>query len=239
LTLALLAVLVIAFLYSAVGHAGASGYIAVLTLLGFASTDIRPTALLLNILVAILGAVQFARAGHFRWNLFWPFALLAVPAAFVGGSLAVPRSVLNPILAAVLLFSAVRLIMRKRDPDVVRPPAKPAAVAVGAAIGFLSGVTGTGGGIFLTPLLLFFRWSTTRTAAAVSVVFILFNSVAGLAGYAWSRQPMPDMAWPLAIAAVAGGAVGSFLGSRKLPLRAIYIMLATVLCIAGVKLLLT
>jgi uncharacterized protein len=239
LTLALLAVLVIAFLYSAVGHAGASGYIAVLTLLGFASTDIRPTALLLNILVAILGAVQFARAGYFRWNLFWPFALLAVPAAFIGGSLAVPRSVLNPILAAVLLFSAVRLVMRKRDPDVVRPPAKPAAIAVGAAIGFLSGVTGTGGGIFLTPLLLFFRWSTTRTAAAVSVVFILVNSLAGLAGYAWSRQPMPDIAWPLAIAAVAGGAVGSFLGSRKLPLRAIYIMLATVLCIAGVKLLLT
>ncbi|MGZ8866932.1 MAG: sulfite exporter TauE/SafE family protein [Thermoanaerobaculia bacterium] len=239
MTLALLAVLVIAFLYSAVGHAGASGYIAVLTLLGFASTDIRPTALLLNILVAILGAVQFARAGYFRWNLFWPFALLAVPAAFIGGSLAVPRSVLNPILAAVLLFSAVRLVMRKRDPDVVRPPAKPAAVAVGAAIGFLSGITGTGGGIFLTPLLLFFRWSTTRTAAAVSVVFILVNSMAGLAGYAWSRQPMPAIAWPLAIAAVAGGAVGSFLGSRKLPLRAIYIMLATVLCIAGVKLLLT
>lgn len=239
MTLALLAVLVIAFLYSAVGHAGASGYIAVLTLLGFASTDIRPTALLLNILVAVLGAVQFAGAGYFRWNLFWPFALLAVPAAFIGGSLAVPRTVLNPILAAVLLFSAVRLVMRKRDPDVVRPPSKPAAITVGAAIGFLSGVTGTGGGIFLTPLLLFFHWSTTRTAAAVSVVFILINSIAGLAGYIWSRQPMPGIAWPLAIAAVAGGAAGSFLGSRKLPLRAIYIMLAAVLCIAGIKLLLT
>lgn len=235
--LAFVAVALIAFLYSAVGHAGASGYIAALTLLGFAPASIRPTALVLNILVAVLGAIQFSRAGHFRWQLFWPFALLAMPAAFLGGSLDIPARILRLLLAAVLLFSAARLVMRKGDPATVTDPSKGTSIVAGAAIGFLSGITGTGGGIFLTPLLLFCGWAKTRTAAAVSVVFILVNSVAGLAGYLWSGQPLPGGMWPLGVAAIAGGAVGSTLGSRRLPVRAIYTFLAVVLTIAGAKLL--
>lgn len=237
--LAFAAIALIAFLYSAVGHAGASGYIATLTLIGFAASDVRPTALLLNIVVATLGTIQFARAGHFEWRLFWPFALLATPAAFVGGSLRIPSHVLQLILAAVLLFSAVRLLFRKGDPPETHRPGVGIALGSGAVIGLLSGVTGTGGGIFLTPLMLFAKWARARQAAAVSVAFILVNSVAGIAGYFWSGQSFPPFAWPLAAAATLGGSIGSWLGSRKLAPRAIYVFLAIVLTIAGVKLLLT
>src|SRR5213076_2639522 len=137
LVLLFLAVGLIAFLYSSVGHAGASGYIATMTLFGLAPTIIRPTALVLNILVASIGAFQFWRAGHFAWKLFWPFAVLSIPAAYLGGYL---------------------------------QPSVPTAIGFGAGIGFLSGLTGTGGGIFLTPLLLFCHWAYIRQAAAVSAL---------------------------------------------------------------------
>lgn len=239
-TTAFMAIAAVAFLYSAVGHAGASGFIAVMTLLAFTPQVIRPTALLLNILVAIVGTIHFARAGHFRWSLFWPLALLSVPAAFIGGSLRVPPHVLKLLLASVLLLSAIRLVIRKGDSPTVNPPSTPTALGVGAAVGFLSGITGTGGGIFLTPLILFRNWATTRSAAAVSVVFILVNSVSGLVGYLSTHQPLlPPFAWTLAIAALVGGCFGSYLGSAFLPVRTIYLFLAAVLMIAGAKLLIT
>src|SRR5947207_15533268 len=157
LVLLFLAVGLIAFLYSSVGHAGASGYIATMTLFGLAPAVIRPTALLLNILVASIGTFQFWRAGHFAWKLFWPFALLSIPAAYFGGYLQPSASVLRILIGVVLLFSAVRLIFRGEDPPQVERPSLPSATGLGAGIGFLSGLTGTGGGIFLTPLLLFCR----------------------------------------------------------------------------------
>src|SRR2546428_3472978 len=139
---------VIAFLYSSVGHAGASGYIAMMTLFGIAPTVIRPTALVLNILVASIGAFQFWRAGHFSWKLFWPFALLSIPAAYLGGYLQPSTSVLRILIGLVLIFSAVRLIFRRKDPEKILIPSRPTAISVGAGFGFLSGLTGTGGGIF-------------------------------------------------------------------------------------------
>ncbi|HEX8679582.1 MAG TPA: sulfite exporter TauE/SafE family protein [Chthoniobacterales bacterium] len=229
-------ILVVAFLYSSVGHAGASGYIAIMTLCGLAPTFIRPTALVLNIFVACVGTIQFWRAGHFSWRFFWPFALLAVPFAFVGGYLNVGSAVLRPLLGAVLLFSAVRLFFRHGDPPETSEPRTPVAVAVGAGIGFLSGLTGTGGGIFLTPLLLFCRWTYTRRAAATSVVFILVNSTSGLIGFVSSGRPIPGAAWWLAIAAVVAGTAGSYLGSRRFAVRTISVLLATVLVIAAYKL---
>src|SRR6058998_3054148 len=163
LILLFLAIGLIAFLYSSVGHAGASGYIAVMTLWGIAPSVIRPTALVLNILVASIGAFQFWRAGHFSWKLFWPFALLSIPAAYVGGYLQPSASILRILIGIVLLFSAVRLVTRRNDPPQTFPPSRPIAVSVGAGLGFLAGLTGTGGGIFLTPLLLFCRKSQTRS----------------------------------------------------------------------------
>ena len=235
----LIAVGVIAFLYSSVGHAGASGYIAIMTLWGLAPTVIRPTALVLNILVAFIGAFQFWRAGHFAWRLFWPFALLSIPAAYLGGYLQPSASVLRILIGLVLLFSAARLIFRRGDPPEVVSPSRPTAIGVGTGIGFLSGLTGTGGGIFLTPLLLFFRWAHIRQAAAVSALFILVNSISGLTGYFTANQSVPWLGVVLAPAAVIGGVLGSHLGSRHFPVRTISILLATVLVIAGAKLIFT
>ncbi len=239
LILLFIAVGLIAFLYSTVGHAGASGYIAVMTLWGIAPTTIRPTALVLNILVASIGAFQFWRAGHFTWKLFWPFALLSVPTAYLGGYLQPSASVLRILIGVVLLFSAARLVLRRSDPPETFAPSRPTAISVGAGLGFLSGLTGTGGGIFLTPLLLFCRWAHIRQAAAVSALFILVNSIAGLVGYFTKVRSIPSLGFILAAAAIIGGTVGSHLGSRRFAVRVISLFLASVLFIAGTKLIFT
>jgi uncharacterized membrane protein YfcA len=239
LALLALAVLVIAFLYASVGHAGASGYIAVMSLAGLAPEVIKPTALLLNILVATLATLQFSRAGHFSWSLFWPFALLSVPLAFVGGYLALPTRIFQILVGVVLLFSAARFVLRPPADETGTPPSRPVAIAIGGALGLLAGLTGTGGGIFLTPLMLFLRFARTKTASAVSALFILVNSLAGLAGNFSSTQSLPPLSLVLAGAALAGGAVGSQLGSRHLSPVWIKRMLAVVLAIAGTKLVLS
>src|SRR2546423_7451426 len=230
------AIAVIAFLYSSVGHAGASCYIATMPLFGLAATVIRPAALVVNILVATIGSFQFWRAGHFSWKLFWPFALLSIPAAYFGGYLQPSTSFLRILIGVVLLFSATRLFFRKSDPDQTAPPSKPIAIGVGAGLGLLSGLTGTGGGIFLTPLMLFCKWAVIRQAAAVSALFILVNSIGGLVGYFTATRSIPMLGIYLAVPAIVGGTIGSYLGSRRLPPRGIALFLAVVLTIAGVKL---
>jgi uncharacterized protein len=229
----------IAFLYSSVGHAGASGYIATMTLFSIAATVIRPTALVLNILVASIGTFQFWRAGHFSWKLFWPFAVLSIPAAYLGGYLQPSASILRILIGVVLLFSAARLLFRRGDPPQTSPPSLPVATGAGAGLGFLAGLTGTGGGIFLTPLLLFCRWAHIRQAAAVSALFIWVNSVAGLIGYFTKVHSIPSLGFILAAAAIIGGLIGSHLGSKRFAVRVISLCLATVLVIAGIKLIFT
>jgi uncharacterized membrane protein YfcA len=210
-----------------------------MTLFGISAATIRPVALILNILVATIGSIQFWRAGHFSWRVFWPFALLAVPAAFIGGYLHLPVTLLRLLIGIVLLFSAARLFMHAIDP--ARPAAPPLALALslGGFIGFLSGITGTGGGIFLTPLLLLAGWAHAKQAAALSALFILVNSVAGLVGYFISHRAVPTIALPLALAAMGGGGIGSYLGSRRFPAKTLLRLLAIVLVIAGVKLIFT
>ena len=235
-----LAILVVAFLYSAVGHAGASGYIAVMTLFGLAPTVIKPSALVLNILVASLTSYQFWRAGHFSWPLFWPFAVLSVPLAFLGGYINLPTHWFKILVGLVLLYSALRFFLEpKAEEQTTTPPNKPIALFTGASIGLLSGLTGTGGGIFLTPLMIFFRWSKTKTASAVSALFILINSISGLLGNVSSTKQLPLFAVPVVIAALAGGAVGSYLGSQRFSIAFIKKLLAVVLLIAGGKLVFT
>ena len=229
-------VLIIAFLYSSVGHAGASGYIAVMSLFGLAPATIKPTALVLNILVACLGTWQFRRAGYFSWKLFWPFALLSIPLAFLGGYLNLPAHIFKVIVGIVLLFSALRFISHRSEDAEPHEPSRPVAVAVGGGLGLLAGLTGTGGGIFLTPLMIFMRWARTKTASAVSALFILVNSVAGLLGNLSATRKLPAFALILVVAAALGGAAGSHLGSRRFSHTVIKRMLAVVLIIAGVKL---
>jgi uncharacterized membrane protein YfcA len=234
-----LAVLVIAFLYSSVGHAGASGYIAVMSLFSMAPAEIKPTALVLNILVASIGSWQFWRAGHFSWRLFWPFALLSIPFAFVGGYLNLPTHTFKILVGIVLLFSAARFLIRPPAEQEPHSPSKHLSFGVGAGLGLLSGLTGTGGGIFLTPLVIFMRWARTKTASAVSALFILVNSTSGLLGNISATQSFPAFALPLAVAVVCGGTVGSYLGSRRFPHDIIKRLLAVVLIIAGLKLIFT
>jgi uncharacterized membrane protein YfcA len=238
--LALLAplVLAIAALYASVGHGGASGYLAAMALLGVAPAFMRPTALALNILVAGLATYHFARAGFFSWRLFLPFAATSIPLAAVGGALALPDPVYKRLVGAALLLAALHLFRtaaRAPEPG-VRPPRWWAALAVGAGLGLLSGLTGVGGGIFLSPLLLMAGWAGVRETAATSAAFILVNSVAGLAGFAAAGGALPGTEIAvLAATAVAGGWAGARLGSRRLARPTIRRLLALVLLLAGIK----
>ena len=238
--LALLALLVFAAaaLYSMVGHGGASAYLAAMALFGLAPAVMKPTALVLNILVSAIGTVQFARAGRFSWRTFWPFALAAVPLAFVGGAITLPAVLYRRVVGVVLVYAALRLWQRAGAvaESAARPAPKAAALPLGAGIGFLAGLTGVGGGIFLSPVLVLARWADVRTTAGVSAAFILVNSIAGLLGNVASVRALPPGLPVLALAAVAGGLIGSTLGSRRLPSPTLRRLLAAVLAIAAWKL---
>ncbi len=231
-------VFAVAALYSMVGHAGASGYLAVMALYGFAPQVMKPAALMLNIVVATVATVQFARAGRFSWRVLWPFAVTSIPLAFLGGSIALPSPLYKRILGAVLVYAAVRLFMRPGVGRSSQPRAvpRPLALVLGAAIGFLSGLTGVGGGIFLSPLLLLARWADAPVTAGVSAAFILANSAAGLLGHVGSVRFLPRESGLLVAVAAAGGLLGSTVGSRRLPPLALRRALAVVLVIAAGKL---
>ncbi|MFM1905001.1 MAG: hypothetical protein RLZZ440_2901 [Planctomycetota bacterium] len=247
------AVAAVALLYASVGHAGATGYIAVMGLLGLSPEVIRPTALVLNLVVAAIGTVQFGRAGHFRRDLFLPLAAASVPAAAIGGSLALPTTIFEGLLGLVLAFSAVRIIvelfprsgesaavfrpMPGEGPATLRQLSRPTLAAIGAALGLASGLTGVGGGVFLTPLLLTLGVATTRQVAAVSVVFILVNSAAGLGGWLARGSSLTAIEPVVVAAAAAGGFIGSRLGAYYLPIRGLRLLMAVVLAVASVKLL--
>lgn len=237
ITLALL-ILLAAALYSSVGHGGASGYLAAMALFGLAPAQMKPTALCLNILVASIATFRFYRAGCFSWPLFWPFAVASIPLAFLGGAITLPTSVYKQIVGATLLYAAIRLFFftqAKADATATRSVPMALAILVGAVVGFLSGLTGVGGGIFLSPLLLLMGWADTRRTAGVSAAFILVNSIAGLLGNFSGVQALPHALPYFALAAVAGGLVGSEFGSRRLASVTIRRLLAVVLVVAGVK----
>jgi uncharacterized membrane protein YfcA len=240
--LLLLALAGVAFLYASVGHAGASGYIAVLALSGFAAAEIRPLALVLNVLVSSLASWNFAAAGHFRREVFLPLALFSVPAALVGGMVSLPTLPLQRLLGLVLLFSAWRLSQPSQPAEVC--PAVPGRVIVsltGGLLGGLAGITGTGGGIVLTPLMILRGWLVPRQAAAVSAAFILVNSLAGLAGLVMARGsaalPAAGVVGPMALAVMVAGGLGAHCGSRRFPSLWIRRLLAVVLLVASGKLL--
>ena len=226
-----------AALYTSVGHAGASAYIAMMALLGVASTAMRPTALVLNVVVASFASWRFIRADLFRGRTLWPFLIGAIPLAFLGGSIKLPGEFYRPLVGVVLILGAVRLLWPTPVRSAIQwsDPPIPVAVLCGAGIGLLSGLTGTGGGIFLSPLLMFAGWSNVKTASGVAAVFILVISIFGLLGNISSVNALPpDL--PLYIGAVMLGAVvGTTLGI-KLPTTMILKALGLVLVVAGCKL---
>ena len=228
-----------AALYSSVGHGGASGYLAAMALFGVAPPVMKPAALAMNIVVAGLVFYRLWRAGHFDARLFWPFALGSIPLAFVGGALTLPGGAYKILVAVALLVAASRLLWKAPDHEASATPNVWIALAGGAGLGFLSGLTGVGGGIFLSPILLLLRWANMRTTAAVSAAFILVNSIAGLAGHASVTVQWPTQLPLLMLAALAGAAIGSELAVRRLAPVTLRRVLGVVLVIAGAKLLAT
>lgn len=227
----------IAALYSVTGHGGGTGYILAMALLGMAPEEIKPLALALNLVVAGAGTLQFYRAGHFHRGLFLPFIITSAPLAMLGGYLRLPGHMFNILLGATLVVAALRMAVRPVATAGARPPLA-VAMAAGAAIGLMSGLVGVGGGIFLTPLLLLAGWANPRQAAAVSAPFIFLNSLFGLIGYSASVDTLmlDDFPW-LAVAVLAGGMLGAYIGSSKLPMPAITRVLSMVLLAGGIKLL--
>jgi uncharacterized membrane protein YfcA len=226
-----------AALYTSVGHAGASAYIALMALFGVAPAVMRPTALALNILVAGFTSFRYLRAGLFRWRTLWPFLIGALPFAVVGGAVQLPGQFYRPLVGVILVIAGIRFLWPReltsnqepRDPPII------AGIAFGALVGLLSGLTGTGGGIFLSPILLFAGWSDTRIASGVAAVFILCNSIAGLLGNVAIVKSLPaDL--PIYAAAVGLGAVIGTTFGIKFAVPTILKALGAVLIIAGCKL---
>lgn len=234
--------LVAAFVYASVGHGGASAYLAAMALAGIAPAEMRPIALTLNVLVSALATWKFWRAGHFHWRLFWPFAAVSIPFAYLGGAITLPGQAYKIVVGLVLVYAGWQLWQSFRAGEemrAVRAPAIPLAMAIGAAMGLLSGLTGVGGGIFLSPLLLMLGWAGTKQTSAVAAPFILVNSIAGLAaGFAAGTAALPQATWLLAAAVLAGGWLGAEYGSKRFTNPVVRRVLAIVLAVAGGKMVL-
>ena len=231
--------LVAAFVYASVGHGGASAYIAAMALAGVAPQEMRPVALVLNVAVSAIATFKFYRAGHFRWRLFWPFAATSIPAAYAGGAITLPGHWYKAVVGAVLVYAAWQLWRSARagaEMREIKEPPLVLAMVIGGGLGLLSGLTGVGGGIFLSPLLLILGWAGTKQTSAVAAPFILVNSIAGLAGaFVAKSMSLPGHTWILLGAVLVGGWLGAEYGSRRFTNPLIRRMLALVLAVAGAK----
>lgn len=236
----ILLLFIVAFLYAAVGHGGASGYLALMVLFGMAPEFMKTTALLLNLFVSFTAFLMFYRSGHFSWKIFWPFALASIPCSFLGGMMALDDDLYKKLLGFLLLIPVARFIFLPNTKDEALKPANPyLSLAIGALIGFLSGLIGIGGGIILSPILLMLAWTNQKQTAAISAMFIFVNSLSGLGGqFTKGIRLQPDMILYVAIA-FAGGSLGAWYGARRLDPKVLKFVLATVLLIASVKLIIT
>ncbi|HBI02739.1 MAG TPA: hypothetical protein DDY49_01745 [Paenibacillaceae bacterium] len=227
----------IAFLYSSVGQGGGSGYIAIMGLFGLLPEEIKPTALILNILVAGIGCIQFYRSKHLYWSNFWPFAIGSIPLAYFGGSLVLSNSVYNSLTGVFLLISAALLFRQKTEPSTENTllPIVP-SIGCGLLVGLLSGISGLGGGVFLAPLLIVWGRMNTKQITAISAFLTFSNSISGILGHLMTINYLPeDILFSLG-AATIGGFLGSYTGSKYLKPEKINILLALVLVVAGIKL---
>ena len=239
----LIALCLIAFLYASVGHGGASGYLAILSLTAYSSQDsawLKQHAWSLNLLVAGLAFIAYRRSGYFSWKLTLPFVITSIPAAMVGGYLKVDHGIYDTLLSITLIFAAWRLLTIKKkvlEEIVITPPAHHVSAMVGLVIGLLSGVVGVGGGIFLSPIILLFGWGDVKTTAGVAAAFVWLNSAAGLVGTAISGQLVLDgsVLLPFAIAVSIGGFFGSRIGADVLSQQTVRYLLISVLLLAALK----
>jgi uncharacterized membrane protein YfcA len=230
-----------ALLYSSVGHGGASAYLAIMALAHAAPESMRPLALSLNLVVAGVAALQYARAGHLDWRLLWPFVIGSVPLAFLGGLMDLPEFWYRSVIGLVLMYAAISLwwgSIKVEEAPVVAPSV-PVAIAAGGVLGLAAGLTGVGGGIFLSPLLMLMNWARAKPTAAVSALFIWLNSLSGLLAQADRVPPILDELLWAGPAVLAGGLLGAWIGARRTPPRLLRRLLSVVLAVAAWKLLAT
>ena len=228
---------VVAFLYSSVGHGGASGYLALMALFSFTPDVMKPTALMLNLFVSLTSFLQYYRGGYFRFKIFIPLILLSIPLAFLGGRILIEPSLYKRILGLFLIIPICRFLFFKNpDPKDMRASGFWLSLLIGGLVGFLSGMIGIGGGIILSPILLLLKWTNQKETAAISALFIFVNSIAGLAGqFSKGIHFSPDMIGYVVIA-FAGGLCGAWLGSIRFPQTVLKNLLALVLIVASWKL---
>lgn len=231
-------VFLMAMLYSSVGHGGASGYLALMALFSFPPDFMRPSALVLNIFVSSIALFSYARNSHFRLKLLLPFIITSIPMSFVGGLFSTNPKIYKIILGIFLLIAIVRMVYQPDNKTgEIRKVNNPFALFIGFFLGFLSGLIGIGGGIILSPIIILLKWGTVKETAAVSAAFILVNSVAGIAGQmSQSFRLAPEIGWMLGVA-VAGGLIGSHIGSFKITDKTLKYALSVVLIFASYKLL--
>ncbi len=230
---------IVSLLYSAVGHGGASGYLAMMALFSFPSTFMKPAALSLNILVSGLAFYYFWRNGHFKWKLFYPFAITSIPASFIGGYLSVDATTYKLILGVLLLATVARMLFIDTSSKTKSSSQHLwLSLIIGASIGFFSGMIGIGGGIILSPVILLLGWANLKETAAVSALFIWVNSISGMTGLMASGTEISKEVLIIAAFAVVGGLIGGYLGSKKLNNSALKYLLSVVLLLAAIKLLL-
>jgi uncharacterized membrane protein YfcA len=235
--LLLLLLPIVAFLYASVGHGGASGYLALMSLFAFPISVMKPTALVLNILVSAISFYFYFRERQFDWKLFYPFAITSIPFSFLGGIITIETHIYKIILATVLLVAVLRLVgVFGKERIEIKPVNLPLALLIGAIIGFLSGLIGIGGGIILSPVILLLGWGSMKQTAAVSALFIFVNSISGLFGFLSKGGILPLSSAPIIALAIAGGILGGYYGSRKFNTLTLRNVLAFVLGIAILKL---
>jgi uncharacterized membrane protein YfcA len=228
---------IVAFLYGSVGHGGASGYLALMAIFSIAPEVMKPTALLLNVFVSLVSFFQFYRGGHFNWRLFLPFALASIPFSFLGGMIVVDGAIYKQVLGLLLFIPVVRFLFfenlnerEHRSPDLIL------SLLIGSGIGFLSGLIGIGGGILLSPVVLLLGWAGQKQTAAISALFILVNSLSGLAGQVLKGVNFSaDMYWYVVVV-FAGGTAGAYFGALRFQQRRLKHILAWVLLLAACKL---
>ncbi len=231
-------IFIVAALYSSVGHGGASGYLAVLSFFAVAPATMGSTALTLNVLVAGVALFSYLRAGHLSWRLAWPFILLSIPAAFIGGLVKVSEKTYFVLLALALVIAAYRLAMSATgsvEGSEFKRVKLSVSLPAGGAIGLLSGIVGVGGGIFLSPVMLLFRWADAKKTSAVAALFIVVNSFAGLAGRLVKGELAIGGFGPLVAVAFLGGLLGSYYGANRFSGVVLRRLLAVVLIVAALK----
>lgn len=231
---------IVAFLYSSVGHGGASGYLALMALFGMAPATMKSSALIMNICVSLIAFFHYHKSGHFKWKLFFPFAIASVPASFLGALVTVDVNMYKKVLGALLIFPVLRLLgVFGKESEEKKNINHLIAILLGISIGFLSGMIGIGGGIILSPVILLFHWANMKETAAVSALFIFVNSISALGGLFMNGLTIDTSVYLWIAITLTGGFAGAYMGSKKINNPVLKKILAAVLFLASIKLLVT